>query len=170
MNEPRSAASTGNDFPYKAKTVCYIEVGKDGKVTQGGGRESYDRALAGECQLYAVWPGEWRSDLFIIDDLDEYARALGLIHDVERTGLVEHEHEVRWEISPYERNPGASYILIKVWLDCGCAIRDIRSFADHMRKQRGWDIATGGGWGGSRGDDPRAAEYSMRARRKSLTT
>ena len=33
------------------------------------------RALAKNTILYAVWPGNWSSDLFIIDDLDAFAKA-----------------------------------------------------------------------------------------------
>jgi hypothetical protein len=160
--EPRSAKASGKDFPYRSDTTCYIEVHKNGTVSHGGGREAYDRAIAGESTLYAVWPGEWRSDLFLIDDLDEYARALGIIHDVERTGLQEHEHQVRWEVSPFEKKPDGSYITIDVRLGCGCEIRDLAVFAKHMREQRGWDIATSGGWGGSKG------RHYVRVRRKSL--
>jgi len=49
-----------------------------------------------------VWPGEWSSHLFVIDDFDQYARAMGLIHDAERSGLADRDHDVRWEVSRYE--------------------------------------------------------------------
>jgi hypothetical protein len=32
-------------------------------------------ATAGRCDIVAVWPGEHRSDLFLIDDLDALAVA-----------------------------------------------------------------------------------------------
>jgi hypothetical protein len=160
--EPRSAAASGRDFPYRSPTTCYIEVHQDGKVTQGADRAAYERARSGESRLFAVWPGQWRSDLFVIDDLDVYARALGIIHDEERTGLADHNHEIRWAISPYENKPDGTYISIEVWLDCGCTIRDLDVFAAQMQEQRGWDIAKSGGWGSGGGS------YRMRARRRSL--
>ena len=162
--EPRSAAASGMDFPYRMPTTCYIEVHQDGKVTQGAGPHAYERARSGESRLFAVWPGQWRSDLFVIDDLDEYARAIGMIHDQRRTGLADHNHKVRWAISPYEKKPDGLWITIDVWLDCGCTIRDLEAFAAQMRKQRGWEIAKTGGWGSGGGS------YHMRARRKSLTS
>jgi hypothetical protein len=162
VTEPRSAAAVGADFPYTAKTVCIIEVGNDGSVRQGGGPAAYRRAAAGESRLYAVWPGEWRSDLFLIDDLDEYAKALGIVHDAGRTGLADHVHDVRWAVNPYEKNPSGLYITVDVWFDCGCAIRDLRAFAEAMRAQRGWEVATTGGWGGSDG------RHYVRVRRKSI--
>jgi hypothetical protein len=156
--EPRSAKTVGKDFPYDEPTVCYIEVRNDGRVEYGPPDGGYERALAGESRLYAVWPGSWKSDLFTIDDLNEYARAVGIIHDPDRTGLQEHAHEVDWQISPFERNPGASYVLVDLTLRCGCVIRDIRVFAKHVREQLGWDVSVTGGLSG----------HSVRVRRTTL--
>jgi hypothetical protein len=95
-------------------------VHDDGTVSQGADADAYRRAVDGKSRLFAVWPGQWSSDLFAIDDLDVYARAVGLVHDVEQTGLAEHDHQVRWRPSAYESNPQGSYISIDVFLDCGC--------------------------------------------------
>lgn len=165
--EPRSAAAAGLEFPYTDRTTCYIEVHKDGRVTHGADRAVYERAVLGESRLYAVWPGEWSSHLFVIDDLDEYAKALGIKHDVKRTGLAEHVHRVSWVEDGREQNPRSPYIGIRVSLECGCEIRDIRSFAAHMREQKGWDVAVSSGWGSSTGPD--GTTYSFRVRRRSLT-
>jgi hypothetical protein len=167
--ELRSAKAAGLDFPYTSATTCYIEVAADGTVSQGAGAEAYSRAKAGASRLFAVWPGQYRSDLFAVDDLDEYARATGLLHDPERTGLVEHVHEVSWESDSYgSDSPRSPYMTIRLRLECGCAIRDLAVFAAHMRQQRGWDIATSGGWGSS-GPPGGPATYTLRVRRKSLT-
>ena len=73
----RSAKENGN-FPYSMSTVCYFEVGKNGNVSQVHHKnksdrpkvlEAYQRAVNNTTTLYAVWPGNWSSDLFIIDDL-----------------------------------------------------------------------------------------------------
>ena len=167
--EPRSAKQSGQDFPYEYATTCFIEIWADGTVSQGAGAAAYERAKAGKSRLFAVWPGQYRSDLFVIDDLDEYAKAIGLIHDQERTGLAEHAHKVRWKPHPYgQDNPRSPYITIEIELDCGCEIRDRHVFAAHMRKQHGWDLATSGGWGGT-GMPGGKRTYTLRARRKSLT-
>lgn len=163
MHEPRSAAALGADFPYQMRTMCYIEIGADGSVTWGSDVGAYRRARAGESNLYAVWPGEWASHLFVIDDFDQYARGMGLVHDAARSGLTEHDHDMRWAVSPYEPNPRASYVAIDVWLDCGCRIRDLHAFAAQMRAQKGWDIAV------TRGLSVGGGTYTMRVRRKSLT-
>ncbi|WP_405810841.1 hypothetical protein OG524_16600 [Streptomyces sp. NBC_01520] len=165
--EPSSAAAVGKDFPYTARTTCYIEVHADGAVTHGSDHAAYERAVAGVSRLFAVWPGEWSSRLFAVDDLDEYAKAHGIKHDEERTGLKEHVHEVRWVESGHEQNPRSPYVGIDVTLVCGCAIHDLSTFAAQMKEQRGWVVATSGGWGSSSG--PGGTAYSLRVRRKSLT-
>lgn len=48
---------------------------------------------------------------------------------------------------PYANDsPRSPYISVDVTLDCGCEIRDRRTFAAQMKEQRGWDMATSGGW------------------------
>lgn len=77
----RSAKETGC-FPYSRGQVCYMEVSPDGAVTQlstvGEKRSAYINAQAGVSKILAVWPGRWRSDLFIIDDLDAFSEKQGL--------------------------------------------------------------------------------------------
>jgi hypothetical protein len=85
--------------------MCYIEVGLDGAVTWGDVTGADERASRGQSQLYAVWPGEWASHLFEIDDLDEFLRAFGFIHDKSRTGLADHQHEVWWRSGTRDPNP-----------------------------------------------------------------
>jgi len=83
----RSAQEAGN-FPYKMSTVCYFEVDENGSLSQVYQKnksdrpkvlEAYQRAINKTATLYAVWPGRWSSDLFIIDDLDAFAKAFDLI-------------------------------------------------------------------------------------------
>ena len=72
----RSAKETGC-FPYCMKTVCYFEVFNDGRLVQLRDEyerlDAYFRAKDGITKICAVWPGRWRSDLFIIDDLEAFA-------------------------------------------------------------------------------------------------
>ncbi|MEK5033429.1 hypothetical protein MKY96_18390 [Paenibacillus sp. FSL R7-0302] len=83
----RSAKGAEN-FPYSASTICYFEVGGGGDVSQVYHKnksdrlkilEIYNRVSSKETTLYAVWPGKYSSDLFIIDDLDAFAKAFDLI-------------------------------------------------------------------------------------------
>ena len=62
-------------FPYDSKTTCYILIGKNGEVNQVSHtikelQEAYNAVKNDSATLYAVWPGQWRSDLFIIDDIN----------------------------------------------------------------------------------------------------
>lgn len=77
-----------SNFPYRMDTVCYFEVYKDGTVNHVPHKNKSDlnnvleaikRSSKGITTLYAVWPGNWRSDLFIIDDLEEMAKSFELV-------------------------------------------------------------------------------------------
>jgi hypothetical protein len=65
-------------------------------------------------------------------------------------------------VSQYEDKTNGAYITIDVGRDCGCEIHDLPAFAKQMRVQKGWDVATTSGWGGSSGGGERS--YYMRAR------
>lgn len=76
---------------------------------------------------------------------------------------------VEWIKDPYGGNtPRSQYLDIDVTLTCGCSINDRRTFAAQMKEQKGWVIATSGGWSKS-GRPGGPTTYSLRARRKSLT-
>lgn len=63
-------------FPYRSSLVCFFEVFEDGTIRQISNKN--DKIVAcvnvqtGRSKIYAVWPGQWRSDLFIIDDLEAF--------------------------------------------------------------------------------------------------
>lgn len=81
------SAKESEEFPYRLSTMCYFEVYEDGKVSKVYHKNKCDIAgLIEVCKrveknittLYAVWPGKYSSDLFIIDDLDLFAESFGL--------------------------------------------------------------------------------------------
>lgn len=79
----RKAAECNVSFPYLMRTVCYVEILRDdGEVNNPEGlnevRDAVRRLGAGESRLYAVWPGQWASDLFEID-YEGAARALNIL-------------------------------------------------------------------------------------------
>lgn len=166
------SASHSPDFPYDLPTLCYIEVGSDGSVQSPPPDGVEARVRASESRLYAVWPGKYRSDLFLIDDVDEYEKGLGIQHDPVRTGLADHDHRVSWQLSTDERKPTASYVFVETTLDCGCEIKDLAAFARQARDQLGWDVATTGGLSRSIRFGPNGERqgitYTLRIRRKSL--
>ena len=63
-------------FPYGSNRICYIELFATGEIKQLATYhdkiEGYVHAQSGISKLFAVWPGQWRSDLFIIDDLEAF--------------------------------------------------------------------------------------------------
>jgi len=89
-NMIRSAKET-DAFPYRLATICYFEVDCKGNVNRiphknksdiDGVLEALKRAEKGITKIYAVWPGNWSSDLFIIDDLDKLAESFELFSKV----------------------------------------------------------------------------------------
>lgn len=63
-------------FPYGSAHVCYFRL-VDGLPEQVKGRPALREAVGRGDRLFAVWPGEYRSDLFEIDDADLLAAAIG---------------------------------------------------------------------------------------------
>ena len=88
-SEPRLTSEVdrgyGMGFPYDSKLICYfMQDKKTGKLLQvpnyvAEKRETYFKALAGEVKLYATWEGNWSSDLFEVDDLEAYGKAVKAI-------------------------------------------------------------------------------------------
>ena len=56
--------------------MCYMEVFPNGDINKLSTRQelkdAFYHAVSGKSKIVAVWPGQWRSDLFIIDDLEEF--------------------------------------------------------------------------------------------------
>lgn len=71
----RSAKET-DGFPYGNNRACYIELFATGGIKQLATYrdkiDGYVHAKSGISKLFAVWPGHWHSDLFIIDDLEAF--------------------------------------------------------------------------------------------------
>jgi hypothetical protein len=83
----RKASEVEGGFPFLYSTNCYIEVFKDGTVNNIPHKnksdrymikEAYDRVVTGESNLYCAWPGNYSTDLFIIDDINALSDAFGL--------------------------------------------------------------------------------------------
>jgi hypothetical protein len=67
-------ASEVDGFPYNARAVCWVLVAPDGTVsspghTMAGRRAALAQVEAGGVRLFIAWPGQWRTDLFEVDDL-----------------------------------------------------------------------------------------------------
>ena len=138
-------------FPYDSKTTCYILVYKNAEVehiqhTKADLTKAHIEIVNNNAILYAVWPGNYRSDLFIIDDLNAFADAVGIPRK------DEHKHEIEWKISDFD--DGVSrYASVECKFKCGCSFQKIgiKKFANDMKEQKGWIVATSTWWG-SHGD------------------
>ncbi len=71
----RSAKETGC-FPYTRKNVYLSEVFGNGNHVQLYNEterlDAYFLEKKGETKICAVWPDQWLSNLFIIDNLEEF--------------------------------------------------------------------------------------------------
>lgn len=64
-------------FPYKSKLMCYIEVYNDGTVNQVQISSSViNRLESGKSKLYCAWPGQWKTDLFKIENITALKKAV----------------------------------------------------------------------------------------------
>lgn len=63
-------------FPYGSAHVCYFRL-VDGLPEQVKGRPALREAVSRGDRLFAVWPGQYRSDLFEIDDPELLSAAIG---------------------------------------------------------------------------------------------
>lgn len=74
--------ATETDFPYSDRLVCYFVRRKTGQLHQLQTKAEKAAALLGarrgDHDIFAVWPGQHRSDLFLIDDLRQLAAGWGV--------------------------------------------------------------------------------------------
>jgi hypothetical protein len=65
--------SDADHVPRTAGDVTLIRISESGRITQAQRIEEKRSALRdadpGECLLLA-WPGQWRQDIFLVDDRD----------------------------------------------------------------------------------------------------
>jgi len=138
-------------FPYTMPTVCYIFVDNDGVVKQvphvtDDIRQAYCDVVNGSGTLYAVWPGKYRSDIFIIDDLDAFAVGFGLVPSAAKD--EGHVHDIEYEV--IRNNPRSCYLDIKCTFKCDCDLigLGIRQIATDLNAQKGWNVSISE-WSGS---------------------
>lgn len=81
MNSTLRLASESS-FPFGwPDIVAYFTIDETGPVklhTRDQMRAAVRSALKGETTIYAAWPGRFRTDLFLIDNVAELAAAIGV--------------------------------------------------------------------------------------------
>lgn len=134
------SAKNCKEFPYTLKTLCYIEVFSDGSVKQVSPKISevepaYNNLINNKSTLYAVWPGNYSSDLFIIDDPNLLADAYGIYYE------GAHSHKIKWKLSSIDDGKSSyAYVDITFLCDCELSLGSIKAFAADMQRQYGWDV------------------------------
>lgn len=72
-------ASDASSFPYTWKTAPFIYVSTDGRINTAqspADKMSMLQEKEPNDIILSVWPGDWRSDVFEIDDIDLAIKAL----------------------------------------------------------------------------------------------
>jgi hypothetical protein len=155
------------DFPYTSKRVCYMELDNNGLLSQLSGgsdfKAAHGNAVAGKSKIFAVCPGEWSSDLFIVD-LNSFADAFGVPRQ------DSHIHKISWKLSSIDDGKSL-YASVDVLFECGCrlSLNNIKKIANDLREQMGWEMATSTGFGGGYSLNGEVPRYTISVRRKSLT-
>ena len=80
LDRMKARKASESPFPYTSKHICYFGVDKEGNVYWIGNSKSERHSAvpyvkSGEWKLFSVWPGQWRSDLFEIDDISKFVDA-----------------------------------------------------------------------------------------------
>ena len=161
----KSAKETAG-FPYYEKNICYIELFTNGEIHQVGCNKNEievacRNAREDRSKIYAVWPGNYRSDLFVIDDINALSDAYGLSRE------KDHIHQIEYRISEYDDGQ-SRYASVDLEFMCDCKLNynNIKSIAADFKKQFGWDMATSTGFGCSTHNGK--ATYTVRIRRSSI--
>lgn len=82
MTDPRKTSDVETGFPHGwTGGLCYFEI-DHGEVRWVKGRDevrdAIRRARARKSEVYVAWPGRYRTDLLLVDDLSAAAEALGV--------------------------------------------------------------------------------------------
>lgn len=76
----QKTSGVGDVLPWTARHVALIHVSGSGSVcyenSKTGKRELLLKAIKQGGIVLAAWPGEWRQDIFVVDDLEAAIAAL----------------------------------------------------------------------------------------------
>lgn len=133
-------ASEVENFPYLSKELCYYEI-RDNDIfcldrNEIQIKEAYLRAKNGESKLYATWHGQYRTDMFYLDDLKQLGQTFGYEES-------DHVHEFEWKVT---RTEGA-FAWIDIEFKCGCTFDGaggIQKLSRELLRQMGWNMVVSG--------------------------
>lgn len=140
--------SENSDFQWQLNTMCYILVCSNLEVFQIKKDISYEKAYRiaknGGGKILAVWPGNWRSDAFLVDDLEQFALEFGCVKPSLPIEIVEYKH-----LKEYDgRNLYYIDFVVKSDKDMLLLERNfLERFADEIMRKFGWKVALSKGYG-----------------------
>lgn len=149
----RLTSETPN-FPWKDRNICYIFVNQKMNVFQvGGGNrdishgDAYKMAKNGIGKIVAVWPGNYKSDAFLIDELDDYGAAFGLVMKPLPAKLVGYKREKKYDtkISKFV------CFYLETGDDFSLSDAFVTQFAMMIQQKFGWKVALSRGFSGGYG-------------------
>ena len=151
--------SENKGFPFLSQELCYYELEnidlKDLTRNESLLREAYNRAKNEESKLYITWHGNYRTDMFELDDLDSFAQAFGFEEQ-------KHIHDIEWKF--YDKEEKGAYTSFEIHFKCGCTFDGndgIRKLKKELLLQKGWDMSASylGGYN---------SKYIIRVRKNSI--
>jgi hypothetical protein len=137
-------------FAFKHSSNCYIEVAKDGTVSNPLHKNdcdineiqgAYERALSGLSVLYVTFSGTYAGKLFLVDDLDALAKAFDFHKD---EGC---RHSFKWKVvNPNDMSSKEFSVPINMSFDCGCMFANIDELDTFLTRRVGWTISKSKEW------------------------
>lgn len=108
--------SENREFPFLSESLCYYELANNHLIDLARNenllRDAYNRAKNAESKLYVTWHGNYRTDMFELDDLDSFSQAFGFEEQ-------KHIHDIEWKF--YDKEEKGAYTSLEINFKCGCA-------------------------------------------------
>ena len=139
------------EFPWNEKTISYIYFDKNLNSYQVGSNRdishenAYQLAKSGEGKIIAVWPGNYRSDAFLIDDLNLYGLQFGCVKNPLPIKIVGYIHD-----NPFNYDTKQTKYISFFYEGTDGDITRMPNFlerlSDMLYDKFGWKIAMGKGY------------------------
>lgn len=131
--------SENQEFPFLSKSLCYYEL-LNNKLEDLSRDETllknaYIRAKNGESKIYITWHGNYRTDMFELDNLNDFGQSFGFEQQ-------NHIHDIEWKY--YDKEEKGAYISLDIKFNCGCTFDGcggIRKLQKELLLQKGWDMS-----------------------------
>lgn len=136
--------SENETFPWKQFDVCYLYIKNDTAQQIGdeiSHEEAYYNAKKGIGSIVAIWPGKWKSDAFLIDDIETFGLHFGCIHEPLPITYIGYSRREQYD------TPQSKFIDIYIKTDKHPS--QIPNFQarlnEELNRKFGWNIATSKG-------------------------